>query len=225
MGLKDFPRDGSVEHDEQEKHNPEDAHKDVVGRFVPLASQFIFEVHTLDARDLPGALVGQDDVGNGEQQQQQPHHHRQDFAGIHRLDEGGRKRLHDFVIPVEADEPEEDNADVHADVEEHGGAPAHEDAQLPGPQARVAENLEGKSQAHEEVGDDNVLEIDDETLGTGHVEEDPSRHAVEHDPCDEDQKVQRGDDLLGYEAVPGAGHCRRHCGGGIHPAVTSEGVA
>lgn len=30
VGLEDFPRDSSVEKDQQKKHNPEDAHKDVV---------------------------------------------------------------------------------------------------------------------------------------------------------------------------------------------------
>lgn len=30
VGLEDFPRDSSIENDQQKKHNPEDAHKDVV---------------------------------------------------------------------------------------------------------------------------------------------------------------------------------------------------
>lgn len=123
------------------------------------------------------------------------------------------KRLHDFIVSVKADEPEENDADVQADVKEHGRAPAHEHGQLPGAQPRVAENLERETQAHEKVGDDNVLEINDETLGAGHVEEDPSRHTVEQDACEEDHEVQRGDDLASYEGLPGAGHVG---GAGIH---------
>lgn len=30
VGLEDFPCDSSIENDQQKKHNPEDAHKDVV---------------------------------------------------------------------------------------------------------------------------------------------------------------------------------------------------
>lgn len=172
---------------------------------MPLEAQFVFKVHTFYPRDLLDALVGQDHVGDGKQERERPHQHRQEFAVVHRLDEGRQEGLHDFIIPVEADEPKEHDADVHVDVEEHGGNPAHEHVQLPGAQARVAQNLEGERQAHQKVGHDDVLEIDDETFGAGHGEEHPPRHTIEQDPGHEDHEVEPGDDLLGYEGVLGTG--------------------
>lgn len=141
---------------------------------MPLQPQFVLQLHAFYVCDLPHTLVGEDHVGDGDKQHEDPHGRRQEFAVSHRLDARGMKRLHDFVVSVKADEPEENDADIQADVKEHGRAPAHEHGQLPGTQPRVAENLERKSQAHEKVGDHNVLEVNDETLGAGHVEEDPS---------------------------------------------------
>lgn len=51
------------------------------------------------------------------------------------------------------------------------------------------------------------------------MEEDPSRHAVEQDACEEDYGVQCGDDLASYEGLPGAGHVG---GAGIHRSVIAD---
>lgn len=227
VGLEDFPCDRSVEDDQQKKHSPEDAHKDVVGCFVPLESQFIFQLHTFYMRPLPvcGILVGQDDVGDGQEEHEHPDHHWQEFAVIRWMDERRGKRLDNFIVPVKTDEPEEHDADVHVDVEEHSRHPAHEHVDLPRPEPRIRQNLEGEGQAHQKVGNDNVLKVDDETLGAGHVEEYPSRDAVEQGSRDEDHEVQHRDDLLSDEDVPGAGLLWRLCGGGIDHFVTSGGEA
>lgn len=192
---------------------------------MPLEAQVTLKVHASDARGPRHTPVGQDHVGKGDEQREAPHQHRQQFAVAYGLDERRQERLHDLVIPVEADEPEEHDADIHVDVEEHGRDPAHEDVELRGAQARVPQDLERKSQAHQEVSHDNVLEIDDETLGAGHVEEHPPRHAVEQDAGHEDHEVERGDDLLGDEGVGGAGPPCRWGAGGIHGLATSEGAA
>lgn len=191
VGLKDFPRDSSIEDDQQKKHNPEDAHKDVVWCLVPLESQFIFKLHTFYVCSLPvpNFLVGQDTVGDSQKEHERPHRHWQKFAVIDWMDERSQKRLYDFIVPVKADEPEEHDADVQVDVEEHSRDPAHKHIYLPGSQARIPKNLEGKSQAHQKVGNNNVLEIDNETLGAGHVKEYPCRYTIEQDPRDKDNQV------------------------------------
>lgn len=192
---------------------------------MPLEAQFVLQVHAFNACGLPDAPVGQDHVGDGKQQREAPHQRRQELAVVHGLDERSQERLHDFIVSVKADEPKEHDADVHVDVEEHGRDPAHKHVQLPGPEARVSQDLKRKSQAHQEVTDDDVFEIDDETLGAGHVEEYPRGHAVEEDPGHEDHEVQHGDDLLGYEGVPGAGPLCGWGSGGVHRWVTSAGEA
>lgn len=140
---------------------------------MPLEAQVTLQVHTFHACGLCDIPIGQDHVGKGDEQCEAPHQHRQEFAVAYGLDERSQERLHDFVISVKANEPEEHDADVHVDVEEHGRDPAHKDFDLPEAQAQVPQDLERKSQAHQEVGNDNILEIDDETLGAGHVEEHP----------------------------------------------------
>lgn len=141
------------------------------------------------------------------------------------MDERSQKRLHDFIVSVKADEAKEHDADIHVDVEEHSGDPAHKHVDLPGPQARIGQNLEGKSQAHQKVSNNNVLEIDDETLGAWHVKEYPSRYTIEQDPRDEDHEVQHRNDLLSYDGVPRAGLLWRLCGAGIGHLVPSGGEA
>lgn len=227
VGLEDFPRDGSIENDQQKKHNPEDAHKDVVWCFVPLKSHFIFKFHTFHMRHLLASsiLVGQDNVGDSQKEHEHPDHHWQEFAVIYWMDERSQKRLYNFIVSVEADEPKEHDADVHVDIEEHSRHPAHKHIDLPRPESRISKNLEGEGQAHQKVGNNNVLEIDDETLGAGHVEEYPSRYTIEKGPCDKDQKVQYRNDLLSDEDIPGAGLLWRLCGGGIDHCVTSGGEA
>lgn len=180
---------------------------------MPLAAQFVFKFHAFYLRHVLNSLVGENDVGDGEEEHEQPDHQRDEFAVVHRLDEGRGKGLHNLEIPVKADEPEEHDAHIHVHIEEHRGDPAHEHRQLPGPQTRVGKDLEGESQTHQKVGHDDVLEIDDETLGAGHVEEHPCGHAVEEDPRHEDQAVQHRDDVLGDEGVLGADFCWRLCGG------------
>lgn len=83
VGLEDFPRDGRVENDQQKKRDPEDAHEDEVGCFVPLQPQFVFKFHAFYVCDLPHRLVGEDHVGNGDKQHEDPHGRRQEFAVSH----------------------------------------------------------------------------------------------------------------------------------------------
>lgn len=191
---------------------------------MPPPPQLIFELHALYIRDLLDALVRQNDVWDGKEKHERPHEHGQQFAVVHRLHKRGPEGLDDFIVPVKANEPKEHNADVHIHIEDHGRDPAYEHVHLPGTEARVPKDLERESQAHEKVSHDYVLEIDDETLGAGHVKEYPSRYAIEEDPRDEDHSVQHGNDLLRDQGVPGAGLGRTLSGGcGVVHLLTSGG--
>lgn len=137
------------------------------------------------------------------------------------MHKGGEQRLYDFVVPVKPNEAKEGDANVHVHVEHNRRVPAHKQVQLRGCNFGVSQDFERKRQAHEEISHSDVLEIDNETLGAGDMEEDPGCQGVEREPSEEDEAVEQRDEGRGYHRAVCAVVPRGVAAGVEHPVVSS----
>ena len=120
--------DQRVAHDHRHQVAPENNLTDVIHHLVPVEPCLCFQVAALDLWGGRG-FACQDHVGQAQKQQEGPDGSREELAtgqpGRIRPPEG----LDGLPAAVDADEAEEEDADVHGEVEEHRGDPAHEYAQ------------------------------------------------------------------------------------------------
>ncbi len=92
---------------------------------------------------------------------------------------GAHKGPHGLSAAVDADQAEEEDADVHGEVEEHRRHPADKHTLAVRCQVCIGDDLEGEGEGHDNVGHHDVLQIDDEVRFTGDSEEHPCCQAVQ----------------------------------------------
>lgn len=131
VGLVQLPGDESVAHDHGHQVPPEDDLADVVDHLVPPEPVDRLQVAALEVVPL-GLLPRQDHVRQAEEQEEGPDGPRQEFATGQPSRVGPAEGPQRLPAAVDADEAEEEDADVHGEVEEHGGNSTHEYAQLCG---------------------------------------------------------------------------------------------
>lgn len=103
------------------------------------------------ADGLRRQLIAQQDVGESQQQHHHPDDPAQHLAHSNPLQGTLPERPDYFQVAVEADGAQQEDADVHGDVEEDRRVAAMEGAEAPRADARVAEHSHWDGQGHQEV--------------------------------------------------------------------------
>lgn len=143
VGLVQLLGDESVTYDYGHQVPPEDDLADVVDHLVPLEPAVRLQVAALEIVPL-WLLLGQDHVGQAEKQEEGPDGPRKEFATSQPSRVGPTERRQGLPAAVDANEAKEKDADVHGEVEEHGGNSAHEDTQSRGGHVGVGQHLRKK---------------------------------------------------------------------------------
>lgn len=89
-------------------------------------------------------FLRQDHIGQAEKQEKGPDGSRQEFATDQPSRIGPAEGPEGLSAAVDADEAEEEDADVHGEVEEHGGNSAHKHTQPCGGHVGVGQHLQKK---------------------------------------------------------------------------------
>lgn len=110
--------DQSVAHNHSHQVAPENNLTDVIYHLVPVQPSLCLQVTALEIRRSRG-LTGEDHIGRAENQQDGPDDSREEFATGQSGCVGPPKGLEGLPAAVDADEAEEEDADVHGEVEEH----------------------------------------------------------------------------------------------------------
>lgn len=104
-----------------------------------------------------------------------PHHRGHGHAERPGVDSELLKGLDDFQVTVQADQAEEQNADVHGDVEDH----ADHLAESRRTAVFLVSHPEGQTEGEQEIGDDKVLHVHRDGVGLqGAKSEHPERQEV-----------------------------------------------
>lgn len=125
---------------------------EVVETFMPDHAGFALHVGALEPADgLRRRLVAQQDVGERQQQHHRPDDPAQHLAHSNPLQGTLPERPDYFQVAVEADGTQQEDADVHGDVEEDCRVAAMEGAESPRADARVTEDSHRDGQGHQHV--------------------------------------------------------------------------
>lgn len=123
--------DKSVAHDHRHQVSPENNLADVIDHLVPVEAGLCFQVAALEIA-WSRSFFRKDHVGQAEKQKEGPDCSWQEFTTGQARRIGPPKGFEGLSAAVDADEAKEEDADVHGEVEEHGGNSAHEYTQACG---------------------------------------------------------------------------------------------
>lgn len=123
--------DESVAHNHRHQVSPENNLADVIDDLVPGEPGLCFQVAALEI-GWSRSFFRKDHVGQAEEQKEGPDCPGQELTTGQARRIGAPKRFEGLPAAVNADEAKEEDADVHGEVEEHGGNPAHEYTQACG---------------------------------------------------------------------------------------------
>lgn len=143
VGFVQFLGDQSVAYNDGRQVAPENHLTHIIYHFVPKQSCLCLQVAARETWRRRG-FTCKDHVGQAQEKQDDPNGRRQKFPARQSGRVSASEGIEGLSAAIDADEAEEEDADVHCEVKQHRGNSAHKYPQADGCQVGVWQYLEEK---------------------------------------------------------------------------------